>query len=72
MADICDQADEVIAEDLNHALANIPRYEGVSATECEECGDDIPNERREAVRGATTCFECACRIELAKKGVRRV
>lgn len=34
MVDICDYADEVIAEDLSHALANIPRYEGVSATEC--------------------------------------
>ena len=29
-----------------------------AATECEDCGDEIPQARREAVPGCTRCAEC--------------
>lgn len=70
-ADICDTADEVIQEDLNHALANIPRYSGVSANECQ-CGEEIPEGRRQAIPGVQLCIDCANREALEKNGVRRV
>jgi phage/conjugal plasmid C-4 type zinc finger TraR family protein len=36
-----------------------------SLTECEDCGDDIPQARRQAIRGCTRCVWCQ---ELAEKG----
>ncbi|MEE1981352.1 TraR/DksA C4-type zinc finger protein [Shewanella xiamenensis] len=29
-----------------------------SATECAECGDDIPKRRRELIKGVQLCTEC--------------
>lgn len=72
MSDICDDADIVIEEARNRALAQIPRYTGISATECEECGEDIPEGRRNAVKGVKLCVCCAERVALVKQGVRRV
>lgn len=40
------------------ALANLPRYEGESALECEECGIQIPEARRLAVPGCRLCVDC--------------
>ena len=40
----------------------------VSALECEECGNDIPKPRREAVRGCTTCIGCQSALERHKAG----
>lgn len=71
MSDICDQADEVIEQIREQALAQIPRYTGISAFECEECGDDIPEGRRNAVRGVKLCTTCAERVALKVSGVKR-
>jgi RNA polymerase-binding transcription factor DksA len=72
MSDICDDADDVIEKTRDHAIAQIPRYTGISATECEECGDDIPEGRRNAVKGVKLCTPCAEREALVKQGVRRL
>ena len=72
MADICDEAEVVIQEALNRSLSQIPRYTGVSAMECVECGEVIPEGRRAAIPGVTLCTPCAEREALAKKGVRRL
>lgn len=71
MSDIADDAEVVIEEVRNRALAQIPRYTGISATERVECGDEIPEGRRVAIPGVTLCTACAERDALAKKGVRR-
>ena len=71
MADICDDADILIEQRREHALAQIPRYTGISAKECEECGEDIPEDRREAVNGVKVCAPCGALVELKAKGVRR-
>ena len=71
MADVADDADIVIDQIRDHALAQIPRYTGISATECEECGEDIPEGRRNAVKGVKLCVGCAERLALVKGGVRR-
>jgi phage/conjugal plasmid C-4 type zinc finger TraR family protein len=35
-----------------------------SLTECEDCGEDIPEPRRQAIKGCTRCVWCQ---ELAEK-----
>lgn len=71
MVDIADLADEAIEESLNRSIAQIPRYTGISAKECEECGKEIPEDRREAVKGVKVCAPCGALVELKAKGVRR-
>lgn len=72
MSDICDDDDILIEQRREHALAQIPRYTGISATECEECGEEIPEGRRNAVKGVKLCVGCAERVALVKQGVRRL
>ncbi|MHA6128891.1 TraR/DksA C4-type zinc finger protein [Pseudomonas fluorescens group sp. PF-1] len=71
MSDICDDADILIEQRRDQALAQIPRYTGISATECE-CGEDIPEGRRQAIPGVQLCVGCAERVALVKQGVRRL
>ena len=51
-----DQIDDTIADAVQHARARMPS--GEAATECEECGDDIPEGRRRALPGVRTCVAC--------------
>jgi phage/conjugal plasmid C-4 type zinc finger TraR family protein len=39
---------------------------GPSLTECEDCGDDIPEARQLAVQGCTTCIYCQAKKERKK------
>jgi RNA polymerase-binding transcription factor DksA len=71
MSDVADDADIVIDQIREHALAQIPRYTGISATECE-CGEEIPEGRRLAIPGVKLCTPCAERKALVKQGVRRL
>lgn len=41
---------------------------GAAATECADCGGDIPAARRAAVPGCTRCVPCA---QLAEAAARR-
>lgn len=70
MSDICDDADDVIEKTREHALAQIPRYTGISATECE-CGEEIPEGRRLAIPGVKLCAACQNLDDLKSRGVRR-
>jgi phage/conjugal plasmid C-4 type zinc finger TraR family protein len=72
MVDIADLADEAIEESLNRSIAQIPRYTGISAFECEECSEEIPEGRRQAIPGVQLCVGCAERVALVKQGVRRL
>ena len=40
------------------AIANRVQYQGERALDCEECGEPIPDGRREALPGVQTCVEC--------------
>lgn len=71
MADICDDADIVIQEALNRSLSQIPSYTGISATECVECGEGIPEGRRVAIPGVQLCAPCKALEDVRKLGVRR-
>lgn len=41
---------------------------GESAHECEECGDPIPEGRRQAVPGCTRCIRCQEGVERLRGG----
>lgn len=67
-----EMAEALAAEQLERALANLVRYEGESLTECEDCGNEIPQGRREAVKGCRLCTECQEIQAKRTAGVRRV
>lgn len=70
MADEIDIAQERIDADIAHRIATRTVYTGISATECE-CGESIPEGRRQAIPGVRLCAQCQSRDDLAKRGVRR-
>ena len=50
------QIEDSVKDALGTARARIPS--GASRTECEECGDPIPEARRRALPGVRTCIPC--------------
>lgn len=71
MTDIADDASIVIEQTVEHAIAQIPRYTGISAMECVECGEVIPGGRRVAIPGVKLCAACQSLADVRKQGVRR-
>jgi phage/conjugal plasmid C-4 type zinc finger TraR family protein len=53
---VLDQIHDTIADGVEGARARLPQ--GESAHECVECGDDIPERRRQALPGVQTCVAC--------------
>lgn len=51
-----DQIDSTIKDELQRVRSGMPQ--GESLTHCEECGDPIPQGRREAVPGVRLCIGC--------------
>ena len=51
-----DQIDDTVADAVSRARASIPK--GGAAMNCMECGDVIPERRREALPGVRTCVAC--------------
>ena len=58
-------------DDREAAIAARVRYEGVSLSECEECGVEIPPARQEAVKGCRMCTDCQAFADKMSAGVRR-
>ena len=52
--------------DVRNALAK--QAEQPSLEECEDCGEDIPEQRRELVLGCTRCIHCQGLYERRKAG----
>lgn len=70
MADDIDIAQERIEADMAHRIATRTVYTGISAEECE-CGEEIPEGRRQAIPGVQLCVGCAERVALKTSGVKR-
>ena len=51
-----DQIDASVEDAVALARSRLPR--GESLLECEECGTEIPEGRRKALRGVRLCVEC--------------
>lgn len=58
MADAADVANERMDLIIESHLAARHRFEGVSATHCNECDETIPERRRELLPGVRLCVEC--------------
>ena len=51
-AEIIDQANELAERRLEMTIQNMRiNHAAVSATHCRDCGEEIPEQRREAVAG---------------------
>lgn len=58
-AEIIDQANELAERRLEQTIQNMRiDHNAVSATHCVDCGEGIPERRREAVAGCQRCAEC--------------
>ncbi|MFY0989884.1 DksA/TraR family C4-type zinc finger protein [Halomonas sp. C05BenzN] len=51
-----EQIDSTVEDALKRARSELPR--GESRRHCEECGDEIPRARREALPGVRLCIVC--------------
>ena len=59
MAEIIDQANDLVEQRLSVALENMRiDHTAISATHCIECGDAIKEARRKAYPGCTLCVLC--------------
>lgn len=61
-----DQIADTIADEVERIRKSMPC--GESLAECEECGDPIPDARRQALPGVRLCV--ACQDDLDKQTVR--
>jgi phage/conjugal plasmid C-4 type zinc finger TraR family protein len=52
------EAARIQAQALEHHKAQQPAANAVSLTYCEDCGNEIPQERREAIIGVRQCVDC--------------
>ena len=69
MADYADVASTLSEQDLDIALANIKHFDQVSNYECEDCGAEIPEQRRK-LGGVTLCITCQSVLEAKQKHLR--
>ncbi len=53
---VLDQIDDTITDGVLNARSRMPH--GPGSLECVECGEDIPEARRAAMPGVTTCIAC--------------
>lgn len=63
MADDVDFANDLASEEMQAILSahrkTISESEASESEEfCEDCGDEIPEERRRRVKGVKTCVDC--------------
>lgn len=68
MADVFDQATAREETDRDAAIKAHLHAQAVKAArpslhDCEDCGDEIPQARREAVPGCRTCCDCGTKRE---------
>lgn len=56
-----DQIDDTVMDGVLRARANMPAGEG--ETRCVECGDEIPERRRQVLPGARRCVGCQSALD---------
>ncbi|MCW9645586.1 TraR/DksA C4-type zinc finger protein [Klebsiella michiganensis] len=63
-AELIDQANELTERRLELTIQNMRiNHNAVSATHCCDCGEEIPEQRREAVAGCQRRSDCQEELE---------
>ncbi|MBL1266280.1 MAG: TraR/DksA C4-type zinc finger protein [Halomonas sp.] len=71
MADNADIAAEIMELRMEAALSSrLSLYIPNPDPKCEDCGQEIPQARRDAIPWATTCIECQGMREQRRRHVR--
>ena len=60
-----EQIDATVDDAVAHARSRL--QSGESAAECRECGENIPQARRNAVPGVKFCIECQQTLDQAEQ-----
>lgn len=71
MSDISDRASQLEQLQRDLALAKHRRTATVSAHECDDCGEPIPELRRKTIIGCRRCVTCQEIVEKREKGYRQ-
>ncbi|MGB7406641.1 MAG: DksA/TraR family C4-type zinc finger protein [Pacificimonas sp.] len=61
-----DQIDDTVKDAVTAARAKLSPIRE-SATDCVDCGDRIPDRRREALSGVQTCIACQSERDSARQ-----
>lgn len=56
-----EQIDSTVEDALQRVRSELPK--GESLSHCEECDAEIPQARREAVKGVRLCIECQSELD---------
>ncbi len=64
---VLDQIQDSVNDEVNRARRNVPC--GESLLYCEECGEEIPEARRHAIRGVRLCIDCQEEADRQNKAV---
>lgn len=62
-----EQIDANVEDAVNAARSRLPS--GESLEHCEECGNEIPQARREALPGVRRCVTCQAEIDKVQRPV---
>ncbi|TCM61895.1 TraR/DksA family transcriptional regulator [Acinetobacter calcoaceticus] len=69
MADFADMATDIAEERLQRSISARAKFVAESNYECEDCGNDIPAQRR-ALGGVIRCIQCQTKFEAKQKHFR--
>jgi len=61
-----EQIDSTVADGVDIARRQL-EGQGESLTHCEECGDPIPEKRRELIRGVRFCVACQAEVDAERQ-----
>ena len=61
-----DQIDASVEDAVELARSRLPK--GESLTHCEECGNEIPEARRQAIAGVRLCVGCQQEVDREQAG----
>jgi phage/conjugal plasmid C-4 type zinc finger TraR family protein len=67
-----EQIDASVEDAVELARSRLPT--GKSLTHCEECGNDIPEARRQAIKGVRLCVSCQQeldQLQAEQQGINR-
>lgn len=64
---VLEQIQDSVNDEVARARKNVPC--GESLEFCDECGEEIPEGRRQAVPGVRLCVECQEKADKSRKAV---